>query len=243
MERPACLEFFSGLGGLGLAVKDRFRVAAAYDIDGDVEATHRLNHPHPLVRRGVESLDAAEIDRHDAVAWLLSPPCQPFTRRGKQRDLDDPRCAGLLKLIELLPRCRPKAILLENVPGFHGSRAHARLRSALEELGHEVRDVEACPSEQGAPVRRRRHFVLSCREGLAEGLAPGATLATDLDVHLDPAPAEDLTVPDELRRRFDDELPGREGRLSLHQWRERRCVARPLRARYGRSASPRSLAR
>ena len=126
------------------------------------------------------------------------------------RDEDDPRCAALLRLTALLPECRPRRVLVENVPGFHGSRAHARLIAALRALGHDTRDVETCPSEFGAPVRRRRQFVVSsvdgldaCSAGAVSPPRPRRSLEEFLDASTDPA----LRVPTSVRARVEDHLP------------------------------------
>jgi hypothetical protein len=52
--------------------------------------------------------------------WLMSPPCQPYTRLGKQLDTQDPRAKGLLHLVSLLSELPtpPLYVFLENVQGF-----------------------------------------------------------------------------------------------------------------------------
>lgn len=50
----------------------------------------------------------------------MSPPCQPFTRQGKQKDVGDPRTQPLLHILQLIPQIeRLKFILVENVKGKH----------------------------------------------------------------------------------------------------------------------------
>lgn len=206
------IELFSGIGGLRLAAPRGMEVVAAYDQDRAAGVVHARNGAAPVIPLDLASVTAREILRHDAEAWLLSPPCQPFTRRGSRRDIDDPRCAGLLRLIALLPRCRPCRVLVENVPGFHGSRAHAGLVAALRALGHDVADVEACPTELGAPIRRRRQFVVSSADGLAETPAP-RPLPRRLESYLDAEPDPSLRLPSEVRARVADHLamPGPDG--------------------------------
>lgn len=209
------LELFAGIGGLALAAPPALRLVAAYDQDEAAARTHRHNLGVPVHRLDLATVSEGELRRHDAEAWLLGPPCQPFTRRGRQRDVDDRRCAGLLRLVELLPRCRPRRVLVENVPGFFGSRAHGLLRAALERLGHAVREVEACPSDAGAPVRRRRQFLLSSADGLSASRLVRAERRDDLERYLDPHPSPELRVPPDVRRRVEDRLPvaGRDGVL------------------------------
>jgi DNA (cytosine-5)-methyltransferase 1/tRNA (cytosine38-C5)-methyltransferase len=198
------LELFAGLGGLGLAAPPGFEVVAAYDQDRLAAAAHERNHGVPVVPKDLASIDAGELDRWGARAWLLSPPCQPFTRRGRGRDVDDPRCRGLLNLVSLLPRCRPDHVLVENVPGFLGSRAHQRLREALDALGHETAEVEACPSQLGAPLRRPRQFIVSSACGLRPAGEPRDRGRAPLDAYLDAEPDEALRIPERLRARLGD---------------------------------------
>lgn len=208
------LELFSGIGGLALAAPPGWTVAAAWDQDHAAADTYELNLGTPVIRRDLAAVQAIDLARHAAGAWLLSPPCQPFTRRGRGRDVDDPRCRALLRLIELLPELRPSRVLVENVPGFLASRAAQRLRESLAALGHDVADVEACPTELGAPIRRRREFVVSSADGLAPP-APLDALPRDVATYLDRDPAADLAVPEGIRSRVGDHLPmpGRDGRL------------------------------
>jgi site-specific DNA-cytosine methylase len=181
-----------------------FELVATVDQDADARATHELNHRLPVLPQDLATIDARELARWDAACWLLSPPCQPFTRRGRGRDVDDPRCRGLLRMIELLPVLRPRRVLVENVVGFHGSRAHELLITALRALAHDVADVQACPSDEGWPVRRPRQFVVSSADGLAPmGPAdPGSSpsLAQVLD---DDPPGDDLLLPDAWRARVE----------------------------------------
>ena len=215
------IELFAGIGGLKLAAPAGVEVVAAYDQDRAAGLAHGENHAVPVVSLDLSSVSARELLRHEAECWLLSPPCQPFTRRNSAlvgRDEDDPRCAALLRLVALLPECRPRRLLVENVPGFHGSRAHARLIAALRALGHETRDVETCPSDFGAPVRRRRQFVVSSADGLAASSADGLAASSvdagapplarrSLDEFLDAGTDPSLRVPESVRARVADHLP------------------------------------
>ena len=45
-----------------------------------------------------------EFDSFNADVVLLSPPCQPFTRVGRQRDVSDPRSQSLLHILGLLTK-------------------------------------------------------------------------------------------------------------------------------------------
>jgi DNA (cytosine-5)-methyltransferase 1/tRNA (cytosine38-C5)-methyltransferase len=136
--------------------------------------------------------------------WWLSPPCQPFTVKGAQRDLDDPRSAALRRLLDLLPDLRPWAVAVENVPPFLGSRAHAALIQALD--GYHVWQGVLCPTDLGIPAARRRAFVVACRDPLVE--PPGTQRAPgSLQDYLDPDPDPALWLTPDVVARHRAVLP------------------------------------
>ncbi|RMH21013.1 MAG: DNA cytosine methyltransferase, partial [Acidobacteria bacterium] len=158
---PRVLELFCGIGGVAAAVAGRAEVVAAVDVNRHALAVYRHNFDHPVVAATLESLPAARLAAWEADLWWLSPPCQPFTRRGLGRDLDDARARSLVALIDRLARLTPPWVALENVPGFRGSRAHALLRRTLERAGYHVAERLLCPTELGVPNRRRRFYLVA----------------------------------------------------------------------------------
>lgn len=191
------LELYCGIGGCAAALEASAEIVAAVDINRVALEVYRHNFPHPIEARNIESIGLADLERWGADLWWISPPCQPFTRRGLRRDDADPRSASLLHLIELLDQSPPAALALENVPGFAGSRTHARLRAALDRQGYEVRETQLCPTELGVPNRRRRFYLVASLERLSEPQSPTCSrrpLANFLDAEL----SEDLWPPSDL---------------------------------------------
>eukprot|EP00438_Fugacium_kawagutii_P036545 Skav231225 [mRNA] locus=scaffold813:188111:190842:+ [translate_table: standard] len=92
-----------GIGGMRLA----YEAATADD-----RARFRAYEEDELWRCSIDKLPDAAFDGADL--WLMSPPCQPFTRTGHRRDVLDPRCRALLRLVDALPhleappKVRPK---------------------------------------------------------------------------------------------------------------------------------------
>ena len=100
-EEPLrCVEFFAGLGGYSCALRqasldrdrDRDRdslppvqVVAAYEVDQVCCNVFEHNHGLRPSNKSIETLDAAALSAHCADLWVLSPPCQPFTRGGACR--------------------------------------------------------------------------------------------------------------------------------------------------------------
>lgn len=196
-------EFFAGIGGFGCAAERvGVGVGAAFDVDVDAGAVYRANLGVLPSRRNLADISAAKISRTGCTGWFLSPPCQPFTSRGKQRDDLDPRSGPLLRLIELLPECRPRYLLLENVPPFGDSRTLALLRETLTQAELHATEVTLCPTALGIPNRRLRYYLLASAEPV--GPEPARPVCDrPLAAYLDREPDPTLFVTPELLRRVD----------------------------------------
>lgn len=160
------LEFFAGVGGFASAWEE-CDIVGAIDIDQQARRIYELNHAGPYHTAEITGLGRDWIVGQQANLWWLSPPCQPYTRRGKQRDIDDTRSAPLLRLIDLIPQVLPQVLLLENVIGFEGSRAWRLLQDCLQREGYTVSSRELCPTELGWPNRRPRFYLLASLGELA----------------------------------------------------------------------------
>lgn len=187
------IELFSGVGAAGLAVDGRARVVAAFDQDTAANAAYAYNTGRTPSAKNLASVRASALAPFRDAAWWLSPPCQPYTRRGLGLDADDPRSAALARLVTILAELRPPVVMLENVPAFRASSMRARLLVALE--GYAACDIEACPTALGVPMRRRRYYLVASRVGVPAvpsrlGCAPvGAAPARPLADYLDAEPA------------------------------------------------------
>ncbi len=159
------LELFAGIGGFATACPAA-NVVAAIDINRSAEKAYRLNHLHPFQVREIESMSDAEFRGFAADFWWMSPPCQPYSRRGAQLDTADPRARPFLRLLDAIAACTPDAIGLENVLGFGQSRSFARLNKVLVQAGYHFSTIELCPSQLGWPNRRPRFYLLASRNPL-----------------------------------------------------------------------------
>ncbi len=171
--RLRVLELFCGIGGCAAALGDHADVVAAVDINQVALSVYRHNFPHPVRNRAIESLPAQVYRECAADLWWMSPPCQPYTVRGRREDVRDPRAESLLTVIERIAQLRPRYVALENVPGFAGSRAHQRLRSVLDANGYHTLEQILCPTQLGVPNRRRRFYLLAGRVGELRSWTPG----------------------------------------------------------------------
>jgi tRNA (cytosine38-C5)-methyltransferase len=85
-------------------------------------------------------MSAADLDAYVADLWLMAPPCQPFTRQGKQLGGADARSSSFLHLLQQLQlmQAQPAGLLIENVVGFQGSDVHTQLAAALMGCGYHM---------------------------------------------------------------------------------------------------------
>lgn len=195
------LELYCGIGGCAAALGNGAEIVAAVDIHLGALAVYRHNFSHTTVAATLDALPADRLAAWGADLWWLSPPCQPFTRRGLGRDDADPRSKSLLALIALLGQVTPKGLALENVPGFQGSRTHRFLLDTLARLDFEVREEILCPTDLGVPNRRERYYLVASREGLREPV--GRDYARRfLGEFLDASPDGDLEIDPALAERY-----------------------------------------
>ncbi len=201
----------------------------ALDVNPIALDVYRHNFDHPVQARLLDHLPIAELAAFDADLWWLSPPCQPYTRRGLQRDDEDPRAKTLLRLLTAIETLQPRLLALENVPGFDGSRTHARLRLILEAAGYDLREQLLCPTQLGIPNRRQRFYLIASRTRLAPAMAlepRRRSLSGFVDHSLDDDPR--LHVDADLLRRY-------EGALHLVEAQDPDAVTNCFTSAYGRS--------
>ena len=56
-------------------------VVAAFDINPNANDVYEHNFGKRPLQRNLFGLPAAQFDKLGASVWLMSPPCQPFTRQ------------------------------------------------------------------------------------------------------------------------------------------------------------------
>ena len=120
------IDLFSGAGGLSYGFESAgFNVLLGIDNDSKALETFELNH------NGAKSIcgDITQISYKKDIKPLIGnkeidviiggPPCQGMSLSGP-RKFDDPRNKLYLSYIRLVEEIRPKAFVIENVPGLVG---------------------------------------------------------------------------------------------------------------------------
>ena len=128
-KKYTAIDLFSGCGGLTLGLKlAGFDVLAAVENDELAVNTYKANHPEVLVcPDDIRKVRAASLRKRlklkvgelDLLAGC--PPCQGFsalrTRNGAKQKRDR-RNRLITNMLRFTRAFRPKAIMMENVPGL-----------------------------------------------------------------------------------------------------------------------------
>jgi len=181
---PLAIDLFAGAGGMTVGLKRAgFRVVGAVEIDSLACETYQLNHPDVHVWgmdiRKVKATDVLKqlnIKRGELGLVAGCPPCQGFssvnTLNGKW-EVDDDRNELILEYGRFVRDLRPRAVLMENVPGLLADPRMQVLCDMLEKLGYPVRsglDILNA-ADFGVPQRRRR-LVMIALDGRGVSFAP-----------------------------------------------------------------------
>jgi DNA (cytosine-5)-methyltransferase 1 len=172
MGVPKAIDLFSGCGGMTEGLKQAgFRVVGAVEINALAARTYRINHPSVHVwERDIREVTGTMIKRKlglragelDLVAGC--PPCQGFSRMrtlngGKARVIDG-RNDLVFDFLRIVDELRPKAVLMENVPGLARNYRFARFFDELQHLGYIANHAVLDAARFGVPQRRERLIVL-----------------------------------------------------------------------------------
>ena len=157
------LDVFCGAGGFSEGFRTAgFRIAVGTDIDPDACATYAYNFPRSVTVCGDMTSEATRsrvVEAAGAVDVVVGgPPCQAFSQvRNHDRVLSDPRNQLYREFIWLLERVRPRAFVMENVPGLAQLRVQEQIAKDLVLDGRyrvTVHKVDAC--DFGVPQTRKR---------------------------------------------------------------------------------------
>lgn len=170
MSRRTCVELFAGGGGAALGLRAAGLHSLAC-VEGDAAACATLQANGLPARHAWIGTppDGADLPAWDAVGdgaggcWLLwaSPPCQPYSRAGKQMGHSDGR-DGWPATVEAIRTIRPAWFVIENVVGFPAQEKAAELVAAGLCASARVWDLDAV--RYGLPSRRRRLFIIGRRD-------------------------------------------------------------------------------
>lgn len=166
---PTAIDIFSGGGGLTVGLKRAgFHVVAAVENEAHAFATYKANHSEVQgFKQDVRTVDGDSLKRCsptgrvDLIAGC--PPCQGFSTLTSKYRTPDPRNELVREMGRLVDEVRPRAVMMENVPGLvaKGSSLFIEFVTKLERLGYKpVWDILQV-ADFGIPQRRRRLVLLA----------------------------------------------------------------------------------
>ena len=192
-SKRTVVELFSGIGGMRLALEDANVLWNGKDDDDgaaasaavhfiavdnncNANAVYRANFcscsssSSEVLEGNIESIDVERLLYSSCEILTMSPPCQPYTRKGKKEREKDARSTALARIIDAFEdadeKALPKRILLENVVGFELGTERERFISSLEKHRYHVKEYVGLSPETmlGVPVKRPRYYLLARRE-------------------------------------------------------------------------------
>ena len=164
------LDICTGAGGeaLGLEMAG-FDNAAAIEIDANACQTLRLNRPSwHVIENDIRAINPVNFKGVDLLAGGV--PCPPFTIAGKQLGSEDERDL-FPEALNLIEQIQPKAVMLENVPGFASTQFTTYrndLLRKLHALHYEAQWRVLNSSDFGVPQLRPRFVLVALREPYAQ---------------------------------------------------------------------------
>jgi DNA (cytosine-5)-methyltransferase 1 len=167
-KRGTVIDLFCGCGGFSLGAElAGFHSLAAIDIDPTLQSAYRRNFPRArVIQASVADIEASDWrhligkDRPDGV--IGGPPCQGFSRMGKNRS-DDPRNTLVGQFYRHVRILRPKFFIMENVEGLLDKGKVDVLSNEIDNLPSRYRvlaPVVISADHYGAPTKRRRVVIV-----------------------------------------------------------------------------------
>lgn len=188
-NKLTCVDLFSGAGGLSRGFMDAgYNVLIGVDFDDAALKTFKANHGdsevlkldlfnHENIEEIVNILKTKGVGKNDLDVLIGGPPCQGFSIAGP-RDMNDERNRLYVAMVKLAERLRPRAILLENVPGMiqtNGGIGAKRIVGDFEAIGYQMTSKLLYAPDFGIPQIRKRVFFVGLRDENADFVFPKST--------------------------------------------------------------------
>lgn len=188
-NRKLAIDLFSGCGGLSCGLKQAgFDVIGAVEIDPKFASTYSANHRSTMLfNQDIRKLNSSEIltslgiKKGDLDLLAGCPPCQGFSTlgtRNKKADSTDERNKLINDFKRLVLDLKPKAVMLENVPGLYSDPRFKRFCTVLRQEGYFLDFSIVNVADFGVPQRRNRLILLASRIAPIRLASPGKRTVT-----------------------------------------------------------------
>lgn len=169
------LDLFCGAGGLSRGFLDAgYDVVLGVDFDDMALKTFEKNHgsaksmkldlfDHGNIKEIEDFLNERNIELDVLVG---GPPCQGFSLAGP-REANDGRNTLYTAMVKVAEQFKPKAVILENVPGLlklYDGRGAKRIIEDFSNIGYKIKPEILYAPEFGIPQIRKRVFFVGLRD-------------------------------------------------------------------------------
>lgn len=142
------------------------KILAAIDINENANATYEHNFPDSTcLNNNIQKIKIKDFQVVNCI--LMSPPCQPFTRNGNFKDIDDRRSDAFLSVCDIIKDSKLpelKFILMENVMGFEKSQMRNIFVEALKTSGFHFQEFIVSPTQIGVANTRHRYYCIARKD-------------------------------------------------------------------------------
>jgi len=166
MKTYNIIDLFSGCGGLSCGfMQAGYNVLLGVDNNKVAIETFKVNHPlAKALHADLNTLTGKEIKKivnNKKIDLIIGgPPCQGFSVSGP-RQFDDPRNKLYLSFMRIVREVKPKAFMIENVPGIlglYGGQIKDEILRRFSSLGYDVSFKKLNSADFGVPQSRNRVF-------------------------------------------------------------------------------------
>lgn len=164
-KQYSVIDLFCGCGGLSKGFeKAGYKIILGVDNNEPALKTFLKNHNNSKAYDGdlFEDSCLEEISKlveGQSVDLIIGgPPCQGFSLTGR-RQFDDKRNTLYLRMFELVKQFKPKAFLIENVPGMatlYNGEVKSEIIKRFTDMGYNVNSQIVCAADYGVPQMRKR---------------------------------------------------------------------------------------
>lgn len=172
------IDLFAGIGGFHAALEPMGgQCVFASDIDEAARKIYEVNwNVHSQKKYGTSKVAGdivpltekeVQVPNHEVLVGGF--PCQPFSKSGYQRGMDETRGTLFWNILKILEAKTPAIVILENVRNISGPRHRHEwnvIIRSLRDLGYKVSDQPAIlsphllpPEKGGTPQVRERVFI------------------------------------------------------------------------------------
>lgn len=189
------IDLFAGLGGFHVALgKLGHECVFASEKNEKLAKSYKENFKMK-VHGDIKKIKSSDIPEHDILCAGF--PCQPFSKAGRQKGMEDEENGSLFnEIVRILKYHKPKYFILENVPNLKKhdrEKTWALIKTKLhDDLGCDIKEDVLSPHEFGIPQIRKRLFIVGSNSNLGHFRFPSPKIDDRLDIRkiLDKHPSD-----------------------------------------------------